>query len=763
MRHWHAVVVALVMTSGRSLAQEPGATPPTGAILGHVSGDNGERLVHVNVVLDTAGRHIPTDDTGHFSFYGLAPRSYWVIVRAPGYVADSILVAAENGVVVDTALYLTKIVAIERVVVTGRIATSERETPTPITSITSTQIDEQDIRSIDQLIPLLPSAVSFSSGTSANLSAVSIRGTSSLLFATTETLINGVPVAQLELAHVDRSSIASVDELRGPAVTTSYGSQTTGGVIQAFTKLGDTVATRPTVSLSADGSLIQRPNTANGAGEQHYEATVDGGLKALGYDLGGSLDRIGPWLPGYFANTGSGYGGMLFHVRTLRVSGFGRYWETESALINSPALAVTGVPQEIAPEHVLVDDREHTFGTHVDFVPWSWNTNDLIVGVDASRYGYHSTKPQLLTPAESLFVDYYSTSTRTSVFYTTSAKKQWPGISLTTIGGIDHSSQSIDQYSGAGAVDHTTNALTGYLLRETVGIQDQLFVTGSVRTEHGTTFPPHTGTPVLPEVGVAYTQPFGAISVKARVEYGQAVRPPESTEITGDSSATILTVRPNRSLRAERQEGGDAGFDVRFGTVASIGVTYYRQRAADLIDEVIVLPYYQYQNVADVLNRGLEIEGTVTTPRISANGQFSLMRSTVSRVDPGSTDDWRVGDELLMVPAATAGVAVTARVTRRTSITVGVIYVGRFKNLNAIALLDSANAGASPALPERIYWEMFPGSLTGQVKVEQQIGHGASAYVKVEDIANAHSNEANQYIALPGRIIRLGIRLRATP
>jgi outer membrane cobalamin receptor len=755
MRHRTAAVLAALATASR-FAHGQTVQDRTATVTAIVLGEDGRPVQGAMVRLDD-DRRLKTDSNGEAKFSFVDPGRHRLSARLLGYLESATVVTLIDREFQPDTLRLVRAPTLDQITVTGtRMPIDRLETVAPVTSFTAHQIDDQQIGDVYQLMRgTFPSVVAFGGGVAASLTTISFRGTSSLLAPTTETLINGVPVAMAALAHPDKYSLDSVVALRGPEGTTAYGAEGTGGVIQYFTKTGDTTAARPAIDARADGGIVQQPNSGRVAAVEDYAASVHGGVPWAGYNVGGSVAEEGPWIPTYYSHEENAYAGFLVHVAGLRITGFGRYYEDESPVLYPPALVATGLPQ-FTQLNLVADDREHTAGAHVEYAPVSWNSQDLIIGTDGGRYSYHGPSPSDGAPS------YVERETRTSIFYTTRFTiRPSAELLLATDGGVDYSADpSESEIPGSSFGVTTWSSETGYLFRETMLVGDWLVVKGGVRAEQFSTFPRHTGTPLLPYGGAKYSVKVGDIRIAPRVEYGDAIRPAFATEAAGDSAGPG-TVRPNASLRAERQVGGDGGVDVDFGAVASIGLTYYRQMATNLIDQVPILPFTQFQNVGNVLNDGLELEGTVTTSRVSANAQFSIMHSAFVHVDPGYDGAYRVGDTPLYAPQATAGAAITVRPTGRTSLTAGVTYVARYRGQSDLAQADSLDTDPrSATLPARVFWVWYPGYVTFRLAAAQEVTPWISLYAVVEDIANAHQDEVTQIVTSPGREARFGVRVR---
>jgi len=192
---------------------------------------------------------------------------------------------------------------------------------------------------------------------------------------------------------------------------------------------------------------------------------------------------------------------------------------------------------------------------------------------------------------------------------------------------------------GSFSNSRSTITNTGYFAQAQLGLHETLFLTAGLRAEENSTFGASLGTPLLPRLGLSLVHPFGQMTVKVRGSWGRAIRAPLPGQAFGSSSATQINLA-NPKLAPEQQRGWDAGFDLDFGTQASLSVTGYDQTAKDLIVYLQVadtpLPTYQFQNLGRVSNRGIEVEGRLAVRAVQLKAQYGYVRSRIEDVGPNA-------------------------------------------------------------------------------------------------------------------------------
>lgn len=319
-----------------------------------------------------------------------------------------------------------------------------------------------------------------------------------------------------------------------------------------------------------------------------------------------------------------------------------------------------------------------------------------------------------------------------------------------------------------GSVTQKTN--TGYFAQAQLGLHDALFFTAGVRAEDNTTFGADYGMATLPRVGLTLVRDIGATTVKLRASYGKALRTPAVGEATGSVSPTLI-VLANPLLAAEQQQGWDGGVDLVFGNRASLSLSGYVQTAKGLIAFLQVattpLPTYQYQNVGEVSNKGIEMEGRVSLARwLQLTAQYGYVRSRF--VSVGTTGGAvQVGDEPLGVPAHTAGAVLTLAPREGTSLTAGLSYIGSLKEADFLAEYRCFASFEEPACPSsflntgstRGFTISYPSFAKLNISVTQAITHELEAFLAIDNLTNNQAYEGRSTAPIVGRNTMLGLHI----
>ncbi len=139
-----------------------------GTITGRVTDSKtGQGIAHAMLLVEGLARGATTNDSGAYRIVDVAPGTYTLDVRFLGYVEARRLVAVAAGQsqVVDVAL-VQSANELDQVVVAGTVVPTEvKAVPTPVSVITSTDIDLQRPQTVVQLFrQAVPSAVAWDFG-----------------------------------------------------------------------------------------------------------------------------------------------------------------------------------------------------------------------------------------------------------------------------------------------------------------------------------------------------------------------------------------------------------------------------------------------------------------------------------------------------------------------------------------------------------------------------------------------------------------------
>ena len=761
-----------------------------GTITGHVTDSKtGQGIARATLLLEGIARSATTNDSGAYRITDVAPGTYTLDVRYLGYVETRrpVTVVAGQSQVVDIAL-VQSINELDQVVVAGTVVPTEvKAVPTPVSVITSTDIELQRPQTVAQLFrQAVPSAVAWDLATDPQQTTFAVRGGSTLNIGagSLKVYIDGIEVTDRTVAAVDPTSIDRIEVIRGPEAATIYGSDAISGVLLVTTKHGSANATRPEVNLQAAAGVVQGPYANQGGGNvarQEYSGSVNGGTPAASYSLGGGYASTGNWVAQGATSVPSAFGSVHVVQDRITVDITGRDYIQQVGEAFPPDFASAGLPSYTKPTNEFLTSQEQTVGASVGFTPAGWWHHSLTIGVDRTLNDLRSSAPALTTPADTfLLVDEQNESRVTLAYNTSVALQVSRMVTATVTAGVDHYELGNDSYFSTGATNSTGTIQTdsaqpftvsrepltnsGVFAQTQVGLADQVFLTAGVRAERNSAFGARLGTPVSPRFGVAYAPSIGSLTLKLRASYGQAIRPPDPGEEAAVLTPFMLQLA-NPRLSPERQSGWDAGINAALGGRGSVGITYYDQVASDLIDDVTINAdtnpqVQQFQNLGRVRNRGLELEGTLRLGFGQLSAQYAITNSRVESLGPLYGGDLRVGDQLLVVPQHTGGLSLAISPLRRTTITAGLSYVGTWTNYDVLAELKCFGGTGPCASTSRGFIHPYPGFAKANLAVTQQLTSVFSAFLTVKNVTDNDATEFFNAVPVQGRVTVIGVHVR---
>ncbi len=595
--------------------------------------------------------------------------------------------------------------------------------------------------------------------------------------------VDGIPEADGSFAAVDPASIARVEVIRGPQAAAIYGSDAVGGVIQIFTKRGDSTLTRPQVDGEVALGVIQTPYAGYGSViRQSYRGSVQGGGPGMSYQFGAGYTHTPDWVqPVTSQSNPSVHGGVHVARGILTADVSGRYFIENTSDAVDPAAAQTGFSSFTKPVYRPIQRTHPTLGARLTVAPTRWWQHSVTLGVDRLSEDVTQTQPRLTSPSDTFLTLSHQEQAKASIGYNTSVRGMLAaGITGSLTVGVDHYSLASTEWSTSGALVATGSITTdptqpvsatrtiinntGYFTQGQLALRDALFLTGGVRAEQNTNFGDSLGTPVSPQVGLSYTHDLGGATVKFRGSWGRAIRPPRQGQ--KEMQPGVGGQRANPLLAPERQRGWDTGLDAVFGSRGSLSVTYYNQTAEDLIALVVVpdapVLTYQNQNVGRVKNSGVEVEGSVFAGPLQLRAQYGYAHSRIEDPGPASAGEFVAGDQILSTPTHTAGGSLTVTPITGTTIAAAVTYVGAYPGYD-LAALFSCFAGTGPCRPGpgfRSYVSARPSFVKLNATVSQRVTHFVSGFVSVDNLTNNTAHEFTSFAAVMGRITTLGLHFQ---
>jgi outer membrane receptor protein involved in Fe transport len=757
-----------------------------GTVVGVVTDrSTGQPLGGATVWVESTARPVTADMGGHYRIGDLRVGRHTVKARYIGYEADSVMVQVSfPAVTADVALARSEQMLAE-VVTTGTfVPRNVRELATPITVITAEAIAQQRPQALVDLIrQAVPTAVGFErpSGSSSQ-TFFSVRGVSSLSGSSPlKILLDGIEVTSFTLSPVDPKSIERIEVVRGPQAGTIFGADAAGGVIQIFTKRGDSGLVSPQVTVEAGLGVLQTPYAGHrGVLRQEYTGAVQGGVQGITYHLGGGYTHLDDFVP-----TGdpsrqsipSLYGGLQFRRGFVTVDVSGRHYRNRIPATLNPDILRSGFTPLSQPLYEMNDQTNEALGARVLVTPVSWLRHQTVVGIDRQALSAFQTRRRFTIPSDTLLA-LRSNRSRKLSFSSNATALLAPfrpiGGSLTV--GLDHYELWADNFS-------TTNALntdgvivtsppgsfersrsrtrnTGYFAQGQVRLRQELFLTAALRAEQSTTFGVDSRTPWLPSVGLSFIALAGRPILKVRGSWGRGIRAPSPGQAFGVANA-FQEYLPNPQLGPEEQEGWDAGIDLIFGSTASFSVTGFDQRARNLImlAEVATDPIqtYQFRNIGRVTNKGVELEASLSTGNLTLRAHYGYVSSRIAAMATLSAGEIDVGDRPNGVPAHTGAATISFAPRAGTTVSTTLTYIGRLRSGDALGFFRCIG-GTGPCPPGSEFSVEYPSLTKINVVCTQRMSQDLEGYLAVDNLTNNESYEGDNINPVTGRLTMAGLK-----
>ncbi len=754
-----------------------------GTIVGRVTDAKSQTaLAGATVVVQGTSHSATTGSDGRYRIAEVAPGTYAVRARYIGYAPGTVSVTVSTDEEATADLALEKSAQrLDEVVTTGTVVPTEvKALPTPISVITADDIQRQNLQRIDQVFRgQVPGAIAWDQSPGYDYySDIAVRGASSLssTIHSVKTVVDGVELADgFDIATIDPNSIDRVEIIRGPQASTLYGAGALNGVMQIFTKKGSLGLTRPEVTAKVSAGSVAGFDGRSSTLQTDNTVSVRGGGEKTGYNVGGSYRHVGEWVPSYYSRNWGVSAGAQTTQGPFTFSSFARYADqTFAPPWDTRFQSYTYYSQPFYNTNRL---RQQTYGVTASVSATRNWQHTLTVGYDQSYYNWEQTQGRFTMPADSFRSAYSQHEAQTSLLYRTDLTLRLGSAAeaLVTAGVHYNAYEATNSYTfGAtrttGNLDGVTSAYdapwnnTGYFSQVQLGFADRLFITGGLRAERDPNFGATYAAAWSPRVGMAYVLGLGPARVKLRASYGESIRAPAVG--LRDANVTPYFVQlANPALAPERQRGGDGGVDVYIGR-ASLGVTYYNQRAIDLIQEVDspmvpgTLFTFQWQNLDRVKNEGWEFEAQVPLGAVQLSATYSVTNSTVQQLPVSYTGDYQLGDQILAVPHKSAGATVTYSPLPQTRLTASMTYLGHWTNVDYVTLYGFFYGGQPYRGSNRAYWMEYPTVTKFAVGISQALTKGVTAFARAENIGNTLRFEReNSTIPMP-RSVFVGANLR---
>jgi outer membrane receptor protein involved in Fe transport len=792
-RVWSATQIVLEAAEPNAARAMPTHADAAGRVTDAESGSPVERA---RVTVDDTGPAALSGADGSFRLTSVSVGPHRVTARRVGYapVTRSVAFTADSAITIDFALRATAR-SLDEVVVTGTIAPTEvRAVPSPITVISSRDIEEFGATQVDGLFRgTVPGTVAIDDGTHDGYPGLAFRGGIDFnqgVSSPAKIYLDGVELAYGNaFSQIDPKSIDHIEITRGPQASTLYGAGAMVGVIQIFTKHGLAPLTHPQVDAQVSAGGVQSQWANGETFHQDHSLGVSAGNTQFDYAARASYTSTGEWAPEYDSKRAVFSGRVGGNLGGLRLDLTGQYSHRVyhvAPIDPYMAQAVrdgrweTGFDAFFDKPFFPSDTRsDENVGLTASFSTAPWWQHHVVLGFDGYDNPRGSTAPRFLTPTDSLREYGEFATSRASIAYnTTLSAHLGPSVTSALTLGADYwttteSSVSASEHAdgtfalGAAYIRDSYNN-TGLFAQEQLGFANRFFLTAGVRGDHNDNFGSGYGSAIAPRLGASYADKAGSVGYKLRASYGVAIQPPLPFQKSASLAAAPFSVQlANPDLGPERQRGLDAGVDLYFGNRASFGASYYNQRVDGMITTVVLsapgdtTEVDQNQNIGRIKNSGVELEGSFNAAPFTFSATYSVLHSTVEQVSGGALGDgtgqYHAGDRLLLIPHTSGGFN-TGLTLGRTQLHAGLTYIGSFRNYDRIALFDAVFGGDPNPQAPRAYIIDYPSVFKWNASVTQALPRGVTAFVRVDNLTNSYGSEVDNITAVHGRLTVIGLR-----
>lgn len=306
MKKIYFSLIVFFLVSAHAFAQR--------TVTGRVTDETGEGLPGVNVVIKGTTNGVTTDLDGNYSI-SVPDDNAVLVFSSVGMASQEISVSARSNIDISMAQDAKEL---QEIVVTGQgSGISKNRLSTTVDAISAEELQYKPMTRIDQVLQAsLPSSqIQMSSGDPGTTSIIRSRGIASASISTTPIIyIDGVRVDNLNtapslgiatggaqssaLADIPVEAIDRIEFVKGGAATTLYGADAGNGVIQIFTKRGQSgearfsfetqmgaiVGTGDYFKYDKTSEIVFRPGFY-----QTYRIGANGGNENVTYNFTGSM------------------------------------------------------------------------------------------------------------------------------------------------------------------------------------------------------------------------------------------------------------------------------------------------------------------------------------------------------------------------------------------------------------------------------------------------------------------------------------------
>ncbi len=249
---------------------------------GTVASDNNDPVPGATVQIKNTTIGGVTDPLGDYSFQAtVEPGTYMLVIRSVGLTTTEVSVNLGNqSEVVNDVIMATDILGLDEVVITGTGAlTEKKQLGNTISTIKGTDISQSGAMDLTGALSgkLAGIQVTQNSGDPAGgisvrlRSASTVNGSSDPLYIIDGVIVNNnstnvlniTSVVQNRLSDINPQDIDRIEVIKGAAAAAIYGSRASNGVVQIFTKKGQSGKPVITVSTSINFNSLRKKRDFN--------------------------------------------------------------------------------------------------------------------------------------------------------------------------------------------------------------------------------------------------------------------------------------------------------------------------------------------------------------------------------------------------------------------------------------------------------------------------------------------------------------------
>ena len=291
--HYLTLVLVIASFSSVALAQ-------TGSVSGLVleQGTN-EPLAGASVFIEELEKGASSNTEGQYSINNIPAGTYTLVTRFLGFKTNTQTIQVQSGVnLVDITLEVD-VVGFDEVVVTGTGSeVSKKKLAMDVVSV-----DEESLQKIpaytlsSSLSGKIAGGTVTPNGAPGAPSAIILRGINTMGNSRPMILIDGVEIdastvasgsandEYSRLSDIDFSTVERIEVVKGAAASTLYGAQGANGVIQIFTKDGQSGQTRINASTNWSFDQLDQGRSVDKALNYHaYPTNANGDIVGMTFD-----------------------------------------------------------------------------------------------------------------------------------------------------------------------------------------------------------------------------------------------------------------------------------------------------------------------------------------------------------------------------------------------------------------------------------------------------------------------------------------------